>query len=549
MKKGTIFAIAASIAAIAQLAIPGFASAQAVSYNSYENIPSLIDHKYAASKIYYTENTKITAKKVSRDGEASSEITRGFQYNVNKGDNVVFLIENSTAKDYSGNPVDVIFKIDNVRYASQVINNIGTVVETRGFNIEFAKSVCGSEKATPNGQDCNSSLRELVAGDPIVFWINTGYTRGDFSVQYIKKGSFNDSTLTGTPAGIEKLTYMAYDFDVPNTVFTMTYADEDIDNSLLELSNEATYVKSTDPSKTTYYYNRGYNGTEMPIMYEQDNGIAVQTINKENGYEAGFNGIHYATSYFAKIDDMQNSSYKFTYNATSAGIAVFFGSPVAYETPAPIKHIDNGASLVDANTAHPGEEFDYVIEQFVPNQFSSETDSILFSSVWNKYGNIKENRNYESFTINDTIDENLEIASENIKVTRGNIDVTEEFNILANGQSIAVIAKSAALARANFYGEKILVHIPVTVKADAPEGQIINTADTTVKNTSLSASNKESNDVTTDIVMMPENPKTDEEEPKNPDTIDEYIAPFFAMFGATTAGTCALLYVSTRRRR
>ncbi|MCQ2571114.1 MAG: hypothetical protein MJ154_02615 [Candidatus Saccharibacteria bacterium] len=545
MKKGIIFAIAASIAAIAQVATPSFASAQTASYNNYSNLPSVIDRKYASSKIYYTEDTKITAKKVSDDGRVVGETEKGVHYTVSEGDSAVFLIENSSARDYDGNLVDVIFKIDNIKYADNAVDANNETITDRIFHIQFSPAECGSEKDIPNKNDCTASEKALAPGDPIVFWLNSGFTKGDFTVQYIKKGSFNDSTLTGTPAGLEKLTYMAYDFDVPTEIYTVTYNNPD--STIQNTGDEATFVKSSDPSKTTYYYNQGYTGTVYPIMYGQDNGIGVKTLN-EGGYTAAFNGIYHSTSYFAVVDDMKDSSYTFSYNATRAGISVFFGSPVAYETPAPVKHINDNKKLVESNKVNPGSKYDYVISQYVPDQFSSQQDIVMFASLWTKYNNVKTNRNYESFAINDVINENLEILTDDgIRVTRSGVDVTDEFEIAVNGQDVIVSAKSASLTNAKFYGEEILVHIPVKVKDDASEGQIVNAASTTYKNTELTNNTKDSNEVATDVTIIPEAPETPDM-PENPKTDDNDLLIFFVMFGASTAGSAVLLAKTTKRR-
>ncbi|MCQ2571113.1 MAG: isopeptide-forming domain-containing fimbrial protein [Candidatus Saccharibacteria bacterium] len=537
MKKGTLFAIAASFAVISQIATAGLASAQASSYVKYNDIPSLIDADYAASKIYYTDDTKITAKKVSNDGKEAGAVKKTDRFYVDAGDNLVFLIENSTATDYYGNPVDVIWKIDNVRFAdSAKIRATNEVVSQRDLSIYFSASSCGSAVEAPKQQECTDSTYILNAGDPILFWIDTHFTKADFTVQYIKKGSFNDATLSGTPAGIDKLTYMTFDLDVPNYGYVVEYND-----GVLGEGNEGSFVKSSDSSKTTYYYNKGFESDYFHVLYEVDNGVAIKPINN-GGQDASFNGIHFANSFFAMAENMKDSSYKFTYSATGAGIGVFFGSLAAYDTKAPEKFItDNDFDFFKENTAQADGDFNYVIRQSVPNQYSSEHDIIGFASLWTRFENVKNDRNYTSFVINDEISEDLEIvAADKIKVTRKGVDVTDEFDIAVEGKKVSVAAKADSLKQAAFYGTEILVNIPVKVKSNVKVGQEINnTASLTFANTGNQPSTKDSDEVVTTIIeKIVENPKTD----------DRDLLVFFVMFGASTAGSAVLLAKTTKRR-
>lgn len=593
----TIAAIVGAAVLIPLVVFNQNTGAQASSYMDYSAVQPIIDKEYASSRIYYTNNTQMTVK---RDGADNSHVGAfGGSYKVQPGKQFVLLITNSSATDNAGNPVDVIWKVDNVKYWSEVKDGNGNPVDgiEQYFAISNRSDTCGASDNLPITPDYNpcegDGNHTLGAGDPIMFWLNTNFASGNFTIQYIKKGSFNDSNLSGTPAGLTRLTYLAYDFDVPNSGHATT---PDYFNG-----DEGVFVTPSSASKTTFYYNKNRVDQSYPEMYESENGLAIRNLG-EAGYSAVFNGIHWATSYYAMVVNMANSSYTFTYSATGAGTTYFFGSPSAYDTPAPEKYVEEVNRT--NNRATTGGKFDYIIRQRVLNTFSTANDILTFASLYSKYSSINENRNYTSFVIRDNIDANLVLPSATaVKVYKGNTDVTNQFEVSINNRTISISAKSSYLKTADFYNSVYKIVIPVTVKNTVTTKQIYNNATSEYKYTSTNVETKTTDNTITDIyhkltvrhidketgkeisdtvvleqdhgsqyttsmasdlptgyqlISMPDNATgtmyADNTVvyyytiPKNPSTLDRDLVPFTIIFGGTALVSAGIFYLASKRR-
>lgn len=469
--------------------------AQASIYMDYSTLDSVISNDYASSKIYYTPDTKITVKKVGRNDDSTGGIIKDHSYIVEPGRELVILVENSTARDSSGAPADVIWRINNVHeYTNVAIRSDDTDVSAvvpHNFIFSLRSTDCGSSISYPSSDDCTANTYRLGVNDPISFWIGSSFSYGDFTVQYIKKGSFNNTTMTGTPAGVGSLAYMGYDFDVPSSF--------NIPEDVAFNGDEGVIVEPTSPSRTTFYYHKNQQVADT-TMYGSGNGIAVSAL----GHSAGFSGIYYGSSYLGLVDDMENSSYTFRYTTTSASASYFFGSPVAYDTPAPSEYVlDDEGEGVATNRVTTNTEFNYYIRQDVPQLFSSSNDITGYMSLWSKYSNIKRDHNYSDFSIRDNIDANLILPSNtDVTVVRldngAETDVTDDFDVTISGQTIVARAKSTALTQADFYGKSYILTIPVKTKNVLASKQIQNRAIVVYAYTSLMGRNKSSNTVTTD---------------------------------------------------
>lgn len=596
-------AIAAVIGAAALTPLIIFnqnSGAQASSYMDFSSVNSLIDTKFASSRIYKMSNTTMTVKS---DGDDNSKLGEfNGRYYVKPGKQFVMLISNSSATDNNGNPVDVIWKVNNVQYWTNVTDRDGNPVSTDNSSFSIAKrpGTCGTDLNVPTIDnnpcaDDYGSVAPLGVGDPIMFWINTLLAKGDFTVQYIKKGSFNNSTLSGTPAGVDRLTYLAFDFDVPNEV-QYSASNDYFDG------NEGARVEPTSPSKTTFYYNKNRTSTSNPEMYESDNGLAIRSLG-DAGYTGSYNGIHWSTSFYGVVTSMANSSYTFTYSATSAGTSYFFGSPSAYDTPDPVKYVEEDGKT--ENRATTGSKFNYIIKQRVPNIFSTSNDIMTFASLYSKYSSINENRNYTSFKISDNIDANLILPVYTaVKVYRGSTDVTDKFDVVISGRDITVSAKAAYLATADFYNATYKIVIPVTAKNTITTQQIPNHATNSYTYTGITTPRtKTTNDTITNIyhkltvrhidketgkeisdtivteqnhgseyttskasdlptgyqlIAVPDNATGIMNSdvtvtyyyniPKNPSTLDRDLVPFAITLGGTALIAAGLFYVATKRR-
>jgi fimbrial isopeptide formation D2 family protein len=233
----------------------------------------------------------------------------------------------------------------------------------------------------------------------------------------------------------------------------------------------------------------------MPEIYEAENGLAVRNLGN-NGYSSSFNGIHWSTSHFATVKDMANSSYTFTYSATGAGATYFFGSPVPYDTPAPAKYIDEINKTENRATSET--KYNYIITQRIPENFSTESDILTFSSLFSTYSNIKPNRKYTEFSISDTLNANLLVPERNqIKVYQGDTDITSKFQITTEGQKVT--ASIINLNDSTIYGATIRLIIPVTTKNTVATKVINNEATNSYTNTSNTPGRKTSNTTSTNI--------------------------------------------------
>ncbi|MBP5633840.1 MucBP domain-containing protein [Candidatus Saccharibacteria bacterium] len=499
------FGIGLFVAAVSitPLIIPREAEAQNSSYYNWDQL-SALDEQYAYAKIYRTADTVITPKvadltRPTEDEDEGANDAYDYVVNTTNGQ-VVILLEDTTAVDANGNKVDVIFRLNHFRPWSSVTS------DDHEARILFRNKICGTDidvttdnMATLCTGRNSARQADLGVDSPIMFWIETVASDVDFSVEYIVKGSYNNTTTKGTPVpSIDRLSFATLDYDVkrwssgtPDELFA---GDEGI-----------SYYNGLNPesTKTTFYYQKNNQNPDFNLR-EGNNGIAIDTNNVGNE----FNGIYYANSAIGIVTGIQNSTYSFRYSARKAGITVFFGSPIKYGTPAPKKYIvASNKTICDqddcsSNTVKTGDSFNYVISQDVPDQYSSDVDILTFMSLWSKYPNIPRDHFYTSFVIKDTINSNLIPATvSSIKIyNRANEDVTNMFTIALSGNNVQATAKADALTSKAFYAETFRIVVPVTVKSTVSSSMAKNTATTTYQQTGDSDPTvKDSNEVNTTI--------------------------------------------------
>lgn len=492
------------LVAVAIAAVPFIlqkpAGAQQSAFHDFVDLNSVIDSDYAYGKMYYTENTKITVKKTGDLPPDSERASRGTTelgpmqdkyYFVRKNQDVIVLVEDSTAVDKYGNPVDVIISVKNY----QVWDSYAGDSDAPFADVALASSVCGTDQALPTNQQCIDNSMPLGApGDPIIIWTDIFYGSIDVSYQYIKKGTYNNGT--GQPAGIDKIAYAMGDFDVPNNPATPEYSGEALEG------NEGISLSFTPINDKTDFYYQKNDPAEGTKLEEYENGIAVT----QRAEGASFNGIHYTNSLVGLVSNMENSTYSYRFSATGAGIFFFIGSPVAYDMPAPLKSTtcDDFAGILgcSANTAKPGDAIYYGIEQYVPENHSNEVDIMSFMSLWSTYPNIKEKHNLVELVITDEIDANLTFDEDyGVHITADNEDVSDKFIVLVDGSRIEVEAKPDALANDDFYGKKYSIIFKTVLGKTVATTNIQNFAKTAYSNFGIpTPKSKTSNEVDTTVV-------------------------------------------------
>lgn len=452
-------------AAISMAAAPIFGAlnaSAASTYYDYSELSGNLNGDYSYTKIYYTNNTKITAKKSSVAEDVGRVIVSGGRVVVDSGatygdanNPVTLLVEDSTAKTPNGTPVDVIYKI----------TDINAWADDASMNLDVAPSIMGSSKEShPATADEETQTRNLGPGDPIAVWINSSRADGNFSIKFCQKGTYNSANNDCIAAtGMGKVSMMAWDFDVPNN----SKNNEDVDSRLWMdkpfNGDESIFQISGNPK---IYYNKE-TSIDGVTMVAANGGVSVSASNG-----ASFNGIYWANSAMV-VADTANATFSFRYSGMGCGINTFFGSAIPYAMPNPTK-------TVNKSTAKVGEALTYSISQFVPNNYTSEADIIAFSSLWSNYARINRTKNYTAFSINDTFDTSLTVPAANtIKVrNESGTDVTSMFNVSVSGQKVTITAKTDTLSAEAFYGHTFTVTINTTVKTSASKSPIPNSAAT-----------------------------------------------------------------------
>ena len=474
------------------------ASAEDSAYYNWDKLGTL-EEQFAYAKIYRTEDTVITPKKYdSTRGSTNADEPDATEYVVSTTNGqVVFLLENTTAVDAYGNKVDVILRMDHlVTWSGATRPHAYLYFRTRICGTNVAITSDNINSLCPNGY--NDRQKPLGVGDPIMFWVNANGANVDFSVEFIKKGSYNEETTKGTPVpSIDRLSFATLDYDVKG--------GDDFPRQLFGGDEGISFYEGLNPAstKTTFYYQKTGQDPNLKLK-TANNGIAIGTNNVGNK----FNGVYYSNSAIGVVTGMQDSKYSFRYSAKMAGITVFFGSPIKYDTPAPKKYIVASdktrcdKSDCSSNSVTTGEKFNYVIAQDIPDQYSTDVDILTFMSLWSKYPNIARDHFYTNFSITDTIDNNLTPAAlAQIKIYNSkNEDATDMFTITLNGNTIQATAKEEVLTTAAFYATTFRIVVPVTVKNIVTKGMLNNTATTTYKQTGdPEDTSKDSNPVDTEV--------------------------------------------------
>ncbi len=132
-----------------------------------------------------------------------------------------------------------------------------------------------------------------------------------------------------------------------------------------------------------------------------------------------------------------------------------------FESESIKKYIKSGSSLVTSNTATEGNSFNYVIQQYIPNNYYGYI--INFNKV---YPNTFSDPRYKSFNIQDTIDSNLTINGTVTVVDEDGHNASSYFSV-STGSTVTVTANSSALNNQDFYMHVYSITIPVTVKSGA----------------------------------------------------------------------------------
>ncbi|MCR5572837.1 MAG: isopeptide-forming domain-containing fimbrial protein [Candidatus Saccharibacteria bacterium] len=496
MKKLQTRAFLVATAVTVAAPIIGSVNASAAASVSYQDFSALdkstLNGAYSHARIYYRDDTVITVVKGAGDATTgASTTTTGDAMgigNIKAGETLSVLIENSTATDSAGNDVDVIYRVSDVNPWNE-----GEGQSYVGLSLQ--RSVYGSSDELHPANSDEFTKTTTKAGDPIVFWNNTRYADSLFTVQFCKKGTYNTTSDSCTPAGVNNLSIALWDFDVPNNT-----REKNEDGSWKEENGSYVYTKYGDQ---LMHGNEGIipqNGN-VTIYQNKNNPVAdVAMSNEQNGFSAynisngaTFDGIWFGNSIMATATGI-NSTWSYRYSGTACGAGFIFGSAVPYVMSQPQK-------VVDKDSAKVGDQVTYTISQEVPNNYSSESDMVAFMSLWSKYDSIQQNKGYASFAITDTFQDGIELPAANqitIKNEKG-VNVTDQFTILIDGQKFTATSKDATFL--GLYGHTYRITIPTTVTKDVEISPVENTAKTTFTPAgSTTPEDLSSNTVETEII-------------------------------------------------
>ena len=478
MKKlhtSAMLAAAAAFIASPIIGVTDASSAASVTYAGFHTLNrNTLNNAYSYSKIYYTENTKVTNVKVGAAGTLNAVMTTtGNSISsgaVRPGETYTALIEDSTATDPNGNPLDVLYKVSDVHAWTDELNDDGS--PKANASISFQKNITGSGAETHPEESAEEST-VVHAGDPIIAWNSTVRADSLFTVQFCKKGTYVVATDSCTIAtNMANVSAAMWDFDVPNAMRAKDsdgnyivkddgWYDYTEDGDKLFHGNEG--ILPTVGSNTIYKNtNKTTDGT---VLSTEQNGFSVKDINGSS-----FNGIWFGNSIMVTSTGL-SGSWSYRYSGRGCGIGFLFGSAVPYEMPKPKK-------TVNKTTAKIGDEVTYRITQEVPNNYSTEADIVQFMSLWSNYSAIPQNKGYSALRISDSFDNSLIMPSSGeIKITNEKgADVTSNFTITVSGQKVEAVAKNANTL--DFYGHTYTITVKAKVGSPISGSPVRNLAQT-----------------------------------------------------------------------
>ncbi len=139
-----------------------------------------------------------------------------------------------------------------------------------------------------------------------------------------------------------------------------------------------------------------------------------------------------------------------TFTLGWAGMGIIFSSPSYLRIADP-----NAVKTVDKEIVKPGEEINYKIEQYVPNQSSSQ--------------------HYKLWKITDKLESILETSIDDITITSNEGEnINDKFNIELENNILTVSAKEDYLALDEFYNKTFYINIKTKVGKDIKDVKEIN---------------------------------------------------------------------------
>lgn len=442
-------AIAAAILGIAGIAIlePSSASAVSATYKDFSQLNTL-PRDFIPSRVYYTSNTKVYVKKQGETTYSTTPITLNDIINATPGGDVSsdgnykfvlnevgkttsIKVTGSTATDKNGNPLDVVF----------TVADLNKWAEGSSLYLEIDRNTCAA--ATGDEIDC----RAVEAGAPFIIWVGSVHADGLFRIEYYRAG-------TNTRSYIDKLSYVAWDFDVLPEA-----GDPDYDYADRLFDGKEGIVPAS--GENTFYYNTGTN-RELA-----GGGGGIYVDGPLNGHTAGQHGLLVNNATQVLATGLENGRYGYRYSAKGAGIAMIFGSMTDYDQNTPKKSVVESGQT--ENRATTGDEFYYILEQEFPKSpnESFNNRNRFYKTLLDKYANLKvySQTRPSRYYVEDSFDKNIALNtnSETFTVNVGGTNYNVVIGYNEATHKLSLDFPDTIFENDNLYNHTLMIKIPVKV--------------------------------------------------------------------------------------
>ena len=407
-------------------------AAQTTYYNyssTYE-----IEREYSYSTLFMSKDSEIKVIKNAGtvDTQESSGNYKLYRTNIKTNDELIILITKS-AVNKNGELLDAVVKINNVEQFASVEDGFVTFGIKSSYNVANSVSDPSSAKTiTPK------------ENEPIVFELGTSKAKANLNVTYYITGTYKNESEGGKLGGITAASGTIWDFDNLASTVGGSYTTDlfNGDEGIVPTSGDANIYYN----KSKIHKNSGYSYEYK----EQDSGIAIRS--KTGG---DINNLCYENSIFLKNSRLSNSTFKLTFSGAGSNLYFVFASPYPY-------NLDNPINSFDTKEVTAGDQINYVITQYIPNNYYGTT--FAFQGA---YDMMYSNTRYKTFRFTETFDKNLEFDLKKLKVVNElGEDVTEYFTSTFEDSLLTIEAKESSFGVSTFYGHAYKISLPVKIKED-----------------------------------------------------------------------------------
>lgn len=318
-------------------------------------------------------------------------------------------------------------------------------------------------------------------------------TMGLFKVEFydgITGEELTDIKTTLTYTDIDYLERLLLDNDnIENAFYYTPFGVEHLDLVDANYKNRYTFFKGNMKWTCTY---DGWPGD-------------VQCINTPNSVRDCYNNDCTGCYKAGMVVTLNEGSFVVGW----AGQGLVFSSPSFFRVADP-----NAIKTVDKEIVKPGEEINYKIEQYVPNQ-----SSIQYYKLWK---------------ITDRLESILETSIDNITITSNEGEnINDKFNIELQDNVVTVSAKEDYLGKDEFYNKTFYINIKAKVAEDIKDVKEIN-------NKAILDAQYGNNIYSGDIPSNPVKTVLEVEEPKKEEVVE---VPNTGKFASTMMIVFGILFV------